>query len=96
MAIMELRKKSQVTIPLELVSKMGLKPGDKMEAIEKDGGIFITPVVIYPKSEMKRIAKLIKEAEEAQPKVDAGLLIFLQRPRRKNQKVSSCLKNTEW
>ena len=64
MAIMELRKKSQVTIPLELVSKMGLKPGDKMEAIEKDGGIFITPVVIYPKSEMTRIAKLIKEVEE--------------------------------
>ena len=64
MAIMELRKKSQVTIPLKLVSKMGLKPGDKMEAIEKDGGIFITPVVIYPKSEMARIAKLIKEVEE--------------------------------
>ena len=63
MAIMELRKKSQVTIPSELVSKLGLKPGDKMEAIEKDGGIFITPVVIYPKGEITRIAKLIKEVE---------------------------------
>lgn len=64
MAIMELRKKSQITIPLELVSKLGLKPGDKLEAIEKDGGIFITPVIVYPKYEMERIAKLIKEATE--------------------------------
>ncbi|NJD04106.1 MAG: AbrB/MazE/SpoVT family DNA-binding domain-containing protein, partial [Ruminiclostridium sp.] len=56
MAILELRKKAQVTIPFELVSKLGLKPGDKLEAIEKDGGIFITPVVVYPKSEIERLA----------------------------------------
>lgn len=64
MAILELRKKAQVTIPFELVTKLGLKPGDKLEVIEKDGGIFITPVVVYPKSEMERIGKLIKVAEE--------------------------------
>lgn len=64
MAILELRKKAQVTIPFEIVSKLGLKPGDKLEVIEKDGGIFITPVVVYPKNKMERLAKLIKVAEE--------------------------------
>lgn len=64
MAMMELRKKAQVTIPMELILKLGLKPGDKLEAIERDGGIFITPVVVYPKNEMQRIAKLIKDVEE--------------------------------
>ncbi len=64
MAILELRKKAQVTIPYKLVKKLGLKLGDKLEVIEKDGGIFITPVVVYPKNEMERIEKLIRLAEE--------------------------------
>ena len=63
MAMIELRKKAQVTIPMELILKLGLKPGDKLEAIERDGGIFITPVVVYPKGEMERIAKLIRETD---------------------------------
>lgn len=37
--------------------------GDKFEIIEKDGGIFLCPVVVYTKAEMERIAKLIKDAE---------------------------------
>ncbi|SFH07422.1 looped-hinge helix DNA binding domain-containing protein, AbrB family [Desulfotomaculum arcticum] len=44
--ITELRKKSQITIPKELVSKLGLKEGDKLEITEKDGVIQIMPVVI--------------------------------------------------
>ena len=64
MAILELRKKSQVTIPIELVNELGLKIGDKLNAFVDNGKIVFVPVVVYPKKEMERIAKLIKEAED--------------------------------
>ncbi|MDD4570820.1 MAG: AbrB/MazE/SpoVT family DNA-binding domain-containing protein, partial [Tepidanaerobacteraceae bacterium] len=52
-----------ITIPSEIVKNVGIKEGDQFEVIEKDGGIFLCPVVIYPKKEMIRIARLIKETE---------------------------------
>lgn len=59
--MIEIRGRSQITIPSEIVKNLGIKEGDKFEVIEKDGGIFLCPVVVYPKKEMIRIAKLIKE-----------------------------------
>ena len=35
----ELRTKSQITIPKDIVMKMGLREGDKLEIVEKDGVI---------------------------------------------------------
>lgn len=61
--MIEMRARSQITIPAEIVKSLGIKEGDKFEVIEKDGGIFLCPVVVYPKKEMLRIAKLIKETE---------------------------------
>ena len=58
--IVELRGRSQITVPSEIVKRLGVKEGDKFDVIEKDGGIFLCPVVVYPKKEMLRIAKLIK------------------------------------
>ena len=29
----------------------------------RDGGVFLCPVVVYPKTELERIAKIIKEHE---------------------------------
>ncbi len=46
----ELRAKSQITIPKELVTKLGIKEGDKLEIIEKNGVIQMIPVVVYPKN----------------------------------------------
>lgn len=61
--IVELRDKSQITIPAKIIKNLGLSVGDRFEIIEKDGGIFLCPVVVYPKAKMKKIAKLIREAE---------------------------------
>ena len=61
--MIEIRGRSQITIPSEIVKNLGIKEGDKFEVIEKDGGIFLCPVVVYPKKEMIRIAKLIKETD---------------------------------
>ena len=57
--MIEIRGRSQITIPSEIVKNLGIKEGDKFEVIERDGGIFLCPVVVYPKKEMVRIAKLI-------------------------------------
>ena len=62
--LIEMRGRSQITIPAEMVKNLGIKEGDQFEAIEKDGGIFLCPVVVYPKKEMIRIAKLIKETDD--------------------------------
>ncbi|MDR2005858.1 MAG: AbrB/MazE/SpoVT family DNA-binding domain-containing protein [Acidaminococcales bacterium] len=65
----ELRAKSQVTIPKELVEKMGLAEGDKLEVFEKDGTICIMPVAVYPK---KYLDELRREIEKTKNKIASG------------------------
>jgi len=50
--LVEIKQKSQVTIPSELVKKLKLKPGDKLEIEEKDGCLIITPVAVIPRDQM--------------------------------------------
>lgn len=59
----EIRGRSQITIPAELVKKLGIAEGDKFDIMEKDGGIFLCPIVVYPKDKMVKIAKIIKESK---------------------------------
>ena len=60
----EMRGRSQITIPSEIIKKLGISKGDKFDIIEKDGGIFLCPVVVYPKEKMEMIARILKESEE--------------------------------
>lgn len=55
--------RSQITIPAEIIRKLGISEGDKFDSVEKDGGIFLCPVVVYPKDKLLKIAKLIKDSE---------------------------------
>ena len=59
----EIRGRSQITIPAEIIKKLGICEGDKFEVVEKDGGIFLCPVVVYPKDKMLKIAELIKSSQ---------------------------------
>ena len=43
----EIRGRSQITIPAEIIKKLGICEGDKFEVMEKDGGIFLCPASIY-------------------------------------------------
>lgn len=65
----EFRAKSQITIPKELVDRLGLSEGDKLEICEKDGMLCIIPVVVYPK---KYLDELRKEIEETKTKIASG------------------------
>jgi len=49
--IVDFKQKSQVTIPKDLVKKLELKVGDKLEVVEVDGKLVITPVVILHKDQ---------------------------------------------
>ena len=60
----EIRGRSQVTIPADIIKKLGISEGDKFDITERDGGIFLCPVVVYPKEKIEKIAKLIKNADE--------------------------------
>ena len=57
----ELRTKSQITIPKEIVASLGLAEGDKLEIYEKDGVICLMPVTVYPKKYVDELHKEILE-----------------------------------
>ena len=59
----EIRGRSQITIPSEIIKKLGILEGDKFDIIEKDGGIFLCPVVVCPKDKIEKIAQILKESE---------------------------------
>lgn len=67
----ELRQKSQVTIPKEIIVKLGLSEGDKLDILEKDGAICITPVSVYPK---KYLDELREEISAVKAKIASGEL----------------------
>lgn len=60
----ELRQKSQVTIPKDIIVKLGLSEGDKLDIFEKDGAICIMPVAVYPKEYLHELQKEIADVKE--------------------------------
>ena len=67
--IAELRQKSQVTIPKEIVAKLGLSEGDKLDIFEQDGSICIMHVSVYPK---KYLEELKEEISDVKAKIASG------------------------
>lgn len=65
----ELRQKSQITIPKEIIVKLGLSEGDKLDIFVQDGTICMLPVVVYPK---KYLDELREEIDEAKAKIASG------------------------
>ena len=51
----ELRTKSQITLPKDIVKSLGLSEGDKLDIFERDGIIYIRPVAVYPKDYVENL-----------------------------------------
>lgn len=49
--ITQLRGRSQITIPKDIIDKLGLKKGDNLNIEVEDGKIIVKPVVMVPKSQ---------------------------------------------
>jgi AbrB family looped-hinge helix DNA binding protein len=62
--LIEMRARSQITLPNEIIKSLGINEGDKFEIMERDGGLFLCPVVVYPKAKLERIAQIIKDHEK--------------------------------
>lgn len=60
----ELRQKSQITIPKEIVEQLGLNEGDKLEIYVNDGMICIMPVAVYPKKYLEELRGEISAVRE--------------------------------
>lgn len=61
----ELRTKSQITIPKEIISSLGLSEGDKLEVYEENGVICLMPVTVYPKKYVDELHNEIKELKNS-------------------------------
>ncbi len=62
--LIKLRQKGQITIPKEIISKLGLSIGDQLEIVEKNGAIYMVPVVTYPKSYLNKLKNEIVDVKE--------------------------------
>ncbi len=62
--LIKLRQKGQITIPKEIINKLGLSIGDQLEIVEKNGAIYMVPVVTYPKSYLNKLKNEIVDVKE--------------------------------
>ena len=67
--IVEVRAKNQITIPKEISKSLGINVGDQFDMIEKDGMVYMIPVVTYPKAYMD---ELDKEMEQLRVDIKSG------------------------
>lgn len=70
--IIELRKKSQVTIPKDIVNQLNLYEGDHLDISVKDGVIIIEPVAVYSKSYIKRLEDTVMRISEEPIEYNVG------------------------
>jgi AbrB family looped-hinge helix DNA binding protein len=70
--IIDLRKKSQITIPKEIVEELNLQDGDHLEISVKNGLIIIEPVAVYSKSYIKKLEETVMRLNEEPTKYDVG------------------------
>ncbi len=59
--VVRVQGKGQVTIPLEIRRKLGLKKGDLVTFTETEQGIMIRPAEVIGKQAFDEIGKLLKE-----------------------------------
>jgi len=52
MMLTEIRSRSQITIPSEIIKKLNLKRGDTLEVVVEGDQIILRPVMVIPKNQM--------------------------------------------
>lgn len=70
--LVELRKKSQITIPKEIINELNLREKDQLEISVKDGVIIIEPVAVYSKAYIQRLEETVMRINEDPSKYNVG------------------------
>lgn len=63
--LVELKAKSQVTIPKDIVSSLNLNQGDQFEIVEENGKIILIPVAVYPEHVISQLKESVNEIKES-------------------------------
>ena len=59
--LVRVQEKGQVTLPVEVRQKLGLKKGDLVAVIETEEGVLISPQEIVATKALDRIGEVLKE-----------------------------------
>ena len=59
--LVRIQEKGQVTIPIEIRKKLGLKRGDLVAVMETPEGVFITPQQVLATKALNSIGDILKE-----------------------------------
>jgi AbrB family looped-hinge helix DNA binding protein len=70
--IIELRKKSQITIPKEVVDELNLQEGDHLDVSVRNGAILIEPVGVYSKSYIQKLEETVMRLNEDSSEYKVG------------------------
>lgn len=70
--IIELRRKSQITIPKEIINELNLIEGDHLEINVVNGVIHIQPVAIYSKAYVEKLEQSVMMINEDVSKYSEG------------------------
>ena len=70
--IVESRKKSQITIPKEVIKTFYLQEKDQLEISVKNGGIVIEPLAVYSKSYIRKLEETVMRIHEDPPEYSVG------------------------
>jgi AbrB family looped-hinge helix DNA binding protein len=70
--IIELRKKSQITIPKEIINELNLKEKDQLDISIQEGIIVIEPVATYSKSYIQKLEETVMRINEDPSKYNVG------------------------
>ncbi|MBR1437145.1 MAG: AbrB/MazE/SpoVT family DNA-binding domain-containing protein [Synergistaceae bacterium] len=57
MTIAVLRSHSQITIPAQIISSLGLREGDQLEIFADNGKISMIPVAVYPDDYVEQLRR---------------------------------------
>lgn len=57
----KVQQKGQVTIPLEIRERLGLKKGDLVAFVETDQGVLISPQEVVAMSALDKLGEMLKE-----------------------------------
>jgi AbrB family looped-hinge helix DNA binding protein len=93
--IIELRKKSQITIPKAVIDELNLKEGDHLDITVTNGVIHIEPVAVYSKSYVKKLEESVMRINEDSVEYNVGpfksvdeAIEFLESSTKKEEKES--------
>lgn len=73
MALIKLKQKGQMTLPVEIRTALALKEGDLLEANIENGRVFLSPKAVVDRDQQAAVERFFKRSGENAARVEAQL-----------------------